>query len=275
LGSGGFPNLINYLIPLYGWRMTYGLLGLLLLVFMLPLGLLFIRNRPEEFGLEPDGVGRPGRGKKGQVVAETLVEDNWTLAEAIRTPAFWLISAGLASMSMLGTGLTFHIFSIFNDSGLDATVTASVFLPIAATAAVIQIGGGALIDRAPIRILLAAALLLQTVTLVMAPFLASVQLALIYGGLMGVMNGLQLAVSNVIWAKYFGRLHLGSITGVTTTILVGSSALGPMPFGIARDALGSYNLILTGFAVLPFLLAGAVLIFGKPPTREPGVGEGL
>ncbi len=265
LGSGGFPNLINWLIPIFGWRITYMLLGLMLWLVMLPLGLIFIRNRPEEYGLQPDGGPTPV--KQRDQTAGSPIEENWTVAEATRTSAFWLIVAGLASMSMLSTGLTFHIFSIFKDSGLTSTVAASVFLPIAATAAIVQLGGGILIDRIPVRILLASALFLQTLALIMAPFLRSVELAYAYGLLMGVRGGLQMIVGNVVWAKYFGRLHLGSITGLTATLLVGSSALGPMPFGIARDLLGSYTLILTGLAVLPFTLAVAILLLAKPPRR--------
>lgn len=266
LSSGGFPNLLNWLIPLHGWRATYMMLGGMLWLVLLPLALLFIRNRPEEYGLQPDGqVDADALDDAG---ITPLVEDNWTVAEATRTSTFWLILAGLASMSALGTGLTFHIFSIFRDSGLDSTIAASVFIPISVTAAIFQLGGGFLIDRVPLRLLLALSLLLQAVVLVMAPFLFSVQLALAYGVLSGVRGGLQLIIGNVVWAKYFGRLHLGSITGIASTVLVGSSALGPMPFGVARDLMGSYTTILIGMAVIPLGLAIATLIFVRPPQRR-------
>ena len=45
--SGLFPYIINALIPLYGWRTTYAILGGVLLLFMLPIGWLLVRNRPE------------------------------------------------------------------------------------------------------------------------------------------------------------------------------------------------------------------------------------
>lgn len=265
LSSGGFPTLLNWLIPVYGWRATYMLLGGMIWLTILPLGLLFIRSRPEEYGLQPDGM--PVATQASKASNAKPLEDNWTVAEATHTSAFWLILAGLASMSALSTGLTFHIFSIFNDSGLSANVAASVFIPMSITAAIVQLGGGLLIDRIPVRALLALSLVLQAVVLVMAPFLYSVQLAFIYGLIAGVRGGLQLIIGNVIWAKYFGRLHLGSITGIASTVLVGSSALGPMPFGIARDLLGSYNAILIAMAIIPFGLALATLRFANPPQR--------
>src|SRR5690606_2587889 len=55
LGVGMFPNLINWLIPQVGWRMTYVILGLALLCVMTPLGMLLYRERPERYGLRPDG----------------------------------------------------------------------------------------------------------------------------------------------------------------------------------------------------------------------------
>jgi cyanate permease len=75
-------------------------------------------------------------------------------------------------------------------------------------------------------------------------------------------------VNSVIWAIYFGRQHLGSITGLTTTILIAGAALGPMPLGVAHDLLGSYNQALTLFALLPLGLGVANLFFGKPEKSD-------
>lgn len=263
LGSGTFPGLITWMIPRYGWRMSYVLLGLGVLVIMVPLASIFIRNRPEDYGLQPDGHVDPNDTEKN----DEPIEENWTLDEAIRTPTFWIISASLGSMSALSTGMTFHFFSIFKDSGLSSAVAASAFLPIAAVGASVQFLGGILIDRIPIRLMVATALVLQSTALVMAPNLTSIEMAIGMGVVMGIRGGLQLIVSSVVWAKFFGRRYLGSITGVSSTLMVGSSALGPMPFGIARDWFGDYHLVLTGFAVIPVLLAVLCLIFAKTPRR--------
>lgn len=276
LGSGSFPNLINWLISRYGWRGTYWILGVALWAIMLPVGWIFFRSRPEDYGLQPDGHGERGNKAPGwlslfdrKVENPSLspLEDNWTRKEAMGTRVFWVTLLGLAAISMLGTGLTFHVVSIFQDSGLTAGVAAAVFLPTAATSAVVQLVGGLLVDRLPVRVLLAFCLVLQAVTLVMAPYLFSVEVALFYGVLSGIGNGLQAIIHSVVWANYFGRQHLGSITGVVTTVLVAASALGPMPMGVARDLLGSYTAVLTVMAILPLILAGANLVWGQPPRR--------
>ena len=73
-------------------------------------------------------------------------------------------------------------------------------------------------------------------------------------------------VGSVIWANYYGRKHLGSITGVTSMIITLGSSLGPMPMGVARDLLGSYNMTLNIAAIFPFLL-GMLSLFVKRPEK--------
>ncbi|MEZ4726153.1 MAG: MFS transporter [Caldilineaceae bacterium] len=278
LGVGGFPNLINWLIPLYGWRTTYMLLGIVLLVVFAPVVWLFLRNRPEEYGLLPDGVPTVQRPTQQNLplsatVQPSLVEENWTLAEAMRTPIFWVFNLGLASISMLGTGLMFHIVSIFDDNGMSATVAAAAFVPVAITTALTNLGSGFLVDRVRLRVLLAWALVMQTISLWMVPYLGTVALAMTFGISLGITNGLQRTVNTVAWAKYYGRLHLGSISGVTSTVLVGASALGPMPMGVARDLLGSYGPTLKLLAVIPLVLALTSLFVDRPAKRKEPTHE--
>jgi MFS family permease len=100
----------------------------------------------------------------------------------------------------------------------------------------------------------------------LAQYLQSSVMASLYGILLGTAGGLMGLVSSVIWADYYGREHLGSITGVTSMILIVGSALGPMPLGIARDMLGSYNLALNISAVFPFVL-GVLSLFVRRPQK--------
>lgn len=262
LGIGVFPNLIHALIPRYGWRSTYQLLGGVLIVVMAPLGYLFFRRRPEVYGLRPDNASALKDG--AEVPTSAVDEKSWTVEEALRTAPFWVASGGMALLAMLVTGLFFHMVSIFEDNGLPAGVAASVYVPISIATALVNLAGGYLADRLPVRWLLAAALFCQSAVLVMAQFLVSPVVASLYGILLGTASGLMGMVSSVIWADYYGREHLGSITGVTSMILIVGSSLGPMPFGIARDALGSYDLALNVSAVFPFLLGVLSLFVGRP-----------
>lgn len=265
LGLGGFPILLNWLIPLFGWRFTFALVGLLLLGVMAPLGLLLFRPRPELYGLLPDGGWRSLR---SPAPGAEPAEENWTLREATRTPAFWVLSLSLASMAMGMTGLFFHMVSIFSDKGLDADVAAFVFLPLGLTSAVVNFGSGYLVDRIPVKFLLASGLFCQALAVWLVQVLASVELALLFGLALGLAMGLIRTMETVSWAAFFGRLHLGSISGAGTSILIVGSALGPIPPGFARDVLGQYDPALILLTALPFLLGLAALFLNRPRKRE-------
>lgn len=272
LGTGLFPNLINALIPRFGWRPSYIILGALVVGIMLPVGYLFYRERPELYGLLPDNspLATSGAsvvdGDPPPAVA-SVVEENWTRAEAIRTPAFWLIALSLAVFSMLGTGLTFHIVSIFADNGLSANAAAAVFLPISITASLVGIPGGWLIDRVDAKYILAGGLLLQAVTILMSTSISTAEWALLYGIIFGLTQGLARITSGVIWANYFGRAHLGAISGLTSMIGAAASGVGPLVYGVGRDLAGNYwpsLLISTLYPLTMFVL----VLFMRRPRRD-------
>ena len=268
--GGLFPYFINSLITDHGWRWTYVILGALVMGVMVPLGWIFTRNRPEDHGLHPDGEV-PGTG--GSDRPDEPLEINWTLAQVLRCPAFWVSVTGMSVLAMLNTGLYFHIFSILEDSGLSSAVAASVFVPIAATGAAMQLGAGLLVGRVHLRVLLSVALVLNAVILVAATRLTSVPAAYAFGVGLGIQSGIEMLVMGVIFANYFGRRHLGAIAGLASTMQVAASAMGPMPIGIARDLLGSYETVLTGAAIVPLLLAATCMFFGKPPDSPLGLTE--
>ncbi|MEM7801165.1 MAG: MFS transporter [Chloroflexota bacterium] len=280
LGPGSFPPLINWLIPQYGWRVTYPMLGVLIICTMVPLGYIFFRRNPESFGLLPDGEEkreereekRKGSSEEGVPISTPIasdpIEENWTLAEVIRTYTFWLIAIGMGSMGALGTGLTFHIVSIFADSGLSSNLAASVFLPMSLTNALISVVSGYLIDRYPTKYLLSTALFFQVVSLLVAPFLFSTLIAFAYGVWRGVGNGITNSIRNTVWANYYGRENLGTISGMTSTIGAFSSGLGPIIFGVGRDLTGGYIWPLFLSAIVPLVLAIMVLFLKRPSRAD-------
>ncbi len=263
LGLGAFPLMLDRLIPAVGWRTAYTLLGIMVIALMVPLSWAFLRERPEDHGLHPDGAP-PRRTSAGPDTPP--IEDNWLSRDALRTSAFWVFALSVASISMLTTGLMFHIVSIFQDSGLSASAAAAVYAPIAVTAAAFTFTGGVLMDRIATRIIMGTALGLQVIALLMARGLGGPVAVALYGITLGATQGLSRSVSSVVWAKYFGRTHLGSIAGSAQTASVIGAALGPPVLGIGRDMLGSYDLPLVLCTSLPLVLLAA-LFRVRPPKR--------
>ncbi|MGB1252767.1 MAG: MFS transporter [Candidatus Promineifilaceae bacterium] len=267
LGTGMFPNIISWLIPRFGWRTSYLILGAAVIGVMVPIGYLFFRERPELYGKLPDGeVSKPIDNVLQKASSPTSTEENWTRAEAVRTRAFWLIAISVAAFSMLGTGLTFHIVSIFADNGLSPELAAITFIPMSLTTALMGIPGGWLIDRFGAKYLLFVGLIFLTMTILSSTSISSQEIAYAYGILFGLTNGFARVVSNVVYANYFGRVHLGAITGLTSTIGSAASGLGPMVYGIGRDLAGSYWPSLLVSALFPAIMAVLILSL-KRPTR--------
>ncbi|HXV97544.1 MAG TPA: MFS transporter [Anaerolineae bacterium] len=258
-----FPGLSQFLIQQFGWRWAMALLGLLVWLVMLPISLLFFKDRPELYGLQPDGDALPEAGS----LRYGSSERNWTLAEARRTGVFWLFSAGLTVLTMLLAGLVFHQTSLFEVRGLSRETAVNAFYVIAIFSVVGNLGMGWLLDRYRARLLLAITLFLLAATMVMVMVMTTPAEALIYGALSGLVSGAFRVIDAVVWAKYFGRLHLGSIRGAVMIGVVGGTALGPYPLGLSLDALGSYAPALTGLMVLPLGIGLAALLIKRPERQ--------
>jgi len=262
---GLFPLVADILISSFGWRTSYEILGAAVWLTILPLGAVFFRSRPEDHGLIPDGESLS---EVDQRTRTRPVEENWTLSEANKTRAFWILMSVFAVVSCLATGLMFHQVSIFQLKGLDPVLAAVNYAPIAFIGVVVTLFSGAFIDRFPVPYLLSAMLCLVGIDMVIAQTMTSACEALIYGMVLGIVLGMQRAVSTTIWANYFGRLHLGSITGIAQTSQVAASAMGPLIFGLAFDYFGSHNQALTASLILPMALAAAVLSMKRPTRRR-------
>lgn len=263
-GMGAFPNLVYWLIEVFEWRVTYMLLGLSLLVIMAPLGYLFIRNRPEDHGLNPDGASDQYMDDERLALAASHEDNDWTLKEAIRTQAFWVMALSSSLFAMLITGLTFHLVDIFQMQSLGAASAASVYVPIAITAAVSHLIGGYISDRFPLKYLMAIGLFLLSSSLFMIPIIASTISVIIFGVLVGLSNGITRAVSQIVWPSFFGRAYLGSILGFTSALGIIGAAIGPLPFGIVQDLTGGYIPVIYASAVASIILGVLNFTIKKP-----------
>jgi MFS family permease len=87
----------------------------------------------------------------------------------------------------------------------------------------------------------------------------------------GVGGGLWSVTSNLAFIRFFGTLHLGEITGLCTSIMVFTSAIGPAMFSLGVDLFGSYAaaewLCITGLIGLTMF---AILLPQREPESRPG-----
>lgn len=260
LANSAFPPFIEFLISQVGWRLGYILLGGMIAVTILPIGALFYREHPERYGLLPDSsiplnLAKPARS-----------ETNYTLAQARQTTIFWLFSGGSLCVAALGTGLIFHHYSIMASSGMDRTMAAMMYVPLGIVMAGANLLTGFLLDRIPPRFLLSAVQLLLCSALFVATQVTETTGILLYGSLLGLMQGMNAALQSGVYAYYFGRQHLGSINGLATTIMVAGTAFGPILFALGFEQFGNYAPVLLLSGIAPLIIA-MVAPLNQPPRQ--------
>ena len=260
LAMGGGPALNLWLIHQYGWRWTYILFGIGVWVVMLPALLIFFRNRPEDLDQERDGG-------EGDYVAVVTVSENraFTLAQALRTRSYWIFAGIVSAWSMIGTGTQFHAAALFASRGLTESATATMFSVFAGSVAVSRILGGILADRLRLNLLLAVSAAALCASMLVLNRASLAWLPYLYGLIMGMGSGLNIAVGEPLLVRYYGRRHLGKILGAGTTTMVASSSFGPFAMGLTYDLAGSYQPSIWAFFMIAAVLVPLGLL-GTPPA---------
>jgi MFS family permease len=264
LGSAVFPPLNTWMINEWGWPATWRVWSALLLFFFVPLAFFLIRNKPEDVGLAPDN-----RLDLTTSLADTKpepVEDDWTLKEAMGTRAFWLILICVAIPAMVNTGLIFHLVSIVGEKGMSNQTSAIVLSLMAIVSFPVTLIAGFINERFKAHHVLSVAFLGQIVAMLVLLAAESVQMAVLFGIIRGVVGGFEAITFGVIWPNYFGRKYIGSIKGVAMTSGVIGSAFGPLPFGIAFDYFGGYLEIIVIMMIFP--LIGLIAAIASPAPRK-------
>lgn len=259
------PLVLNALIQRSGHSATILWLALVCGLGIAFWGWLFFRDQPEDCGLRMDGVS--------EEQASSLPRSGHTATEEVplevvrRSYTFWIFTLGMSSSALIVTGFTFHVASIGQTAGLEVQEVYAVFLPISVISVVSNFTSGWLSDRIPLKYLLMVLVLALGVG-----SLGMLSLDTEWGRLMliagyGVQGGVWACLSVVAWPRFYGRKHLGAISGLFMGVMVFSSAIGPALFGLSERWVGDYSGSAWGAVVLNLLLfAGA---FGAKRMLPP------
>jgi sugar phosphate permease len=269
IGGAVMPIVVQTLSSLWGWRAATIGAGLIIWgVSMIPTAL-FIRRRPEDQGLLPDGAepAEPdANAPPTKDMRAGMEEPAITLHSALRMPSFYLIlSAG--SLWWFGrTGLVLHAIPYLTDKGLSPGVAVSAIVLHSTIAVFGTFAAGFLRDHFPIRYVMAVHFALTALAFVIVLSITTVWMvfawAVFYGALQGMANPFQ----RLIFADYFGRRHLGSITGVSRAVQNVFQAAGPLVAAGFYDVTNSYQLIFTVF-IFVNVAAVAAIVLARPPQR--------
>jgi MFS family permease len=256
-----------------GWRTTALVMGIAIWALAFPVTR-FIRNRPEEYGLYPDGEPPETSQRDAasdQEIAEEDSEQNFTVGQAVRTTAFWAITVTHGFGATAFTTIAIHIVPALTDTGMSLTMAGVVVAVYTSTGVVFQLVGGFLGDRLPKPPLIAFFIATQGLGILIVAFNSSVPGAFLFAVVFGMGFGGRVPLLTAIRGDYFGRKSFATILGVSqlpmNLIMMGAPVLA----GYLFDLQGTYRVPFVGLTVLN--LMGAVLILVARKPKLPGARQ--
>ncbi len=268
LGEGVLPLLIAASIGAVGWRMSWGVVGGMVLVVFAPALVLLLRNAgveldptkasPKDEGHSSEegagsdaGATPPGASGSGERPDTSPPRGGWNRREVLGDPLFWFVLPAALLPPFWVTGFFLYQTAIAGIKGWSLPLMASAFVAFAITRVVLSLLAGGWIDRfsarrvfplSPLPLALGCAILWHFDAAWAAwGFMAS----------LGVAVGISGTVKPALWAELYGVRHLGAIQTMMAALMVLSTAGSPVLIGFALD---------TGVALEHLLLAGIVSV---------------
>ncbi|OIJ12019.1 hypothetical protein BKP37_14670 [Anaerobacillus alkalilacustris] len=182
----------------------------------------------------------------------------------MKTKPFWLLLFCVAVPSMVNTGIIFHFVPILAQSGVERTEAAFILSIMAMVSFPITFLAGFIVERVKVNYVLGLTFLGQIGIMAMLVYTNSFWAAVLFGVARGIVGGFEMICLGIVWPNYFGRATIGSIRGISSTVMVIGSAFGPLPFAMAFDHFGSYQEILYIMMLFPLIGMAFAFISQKP-----------
>ena len=275
IGGTLLPLLTQRLIDTEGWRFAWMILGILLAVIAgIPVFLL-MRRRPEDAGMLPDGevpadgkepIASSGNQNSGKKVYPE--EAAWTRKAAVASSAFWLLTIAEAQAVLAFGAVNMHRFPYMTDVDIPHTVAV---LAISVTALFGSIGGffwGLLTEKIHPKYCLSLAFLMEALAVLILLYTRTTAMAYLFGAIWGLATVGMISLAPVVWAKYYGRLSLASIMGLSLPLRLTANASGPFLTGLVFDLAGGYEQAFIAFIVI-FVTSSLLIFLSKAPQYRP------
>ena len=248
----------------YGWRATAFTSGLIALVVGLPLATV-IRRRPQDHGETIDGLPEPPAAPNAPALPTSAATGEFTVAQALRTRAFWLLALGHAFALLVVTAVNVHGIAHMKE-GLGYSVQQASLVVMLMTVG--QVGGvllGVSIgERFEKRYIAALCMLGHAVGLLLLTYARSAFEVAAFALLHGLAWGLRGPFMQAIRADYFGRSAIGMILGLSSMVIALGQIAGPLVAGVLADLTGNYRVGFTTLALVSGCGSVLFLLARKP-----------
>jgi len=264
IGSGAMiiPPFAQQLIARFGWRTAYAILGGAVLLISIPIAAAFIKEKPQELGLWPDGAP-----PKNSTAGRDAAAQGLSAREAWHTGTFWTMVCAFFLVSASVQGCVVHTTAMLSDRGISAQTAALGSSLVGAAVLIGRVFTGYLLDRlfAP-RV---AAVFFGAAALgIGLLWLGATPVAFAGGFLVGLGLGAEVDIIAYLTSRYFGLRAFGEIYSRAFAAFALAGALGPLIMGAGFDLTGSYRVPLIAF--LAATVIAAVLMTHLGPYRYRG-----
>jgi len=271
--------LIAWLIMTQGWRMTCVVGGVVMLLAGLPLTwFCYKRHRPEYYGLLPDGATTEEEAESSQTIdrgveyAATYEEVEFTLRQAMRTPAYWLMIVAHSVHNLVAPVMSIHAIPFLTDLGIAPVQAAGLLATMVLVSIPSRFVGGFLADRVRknrLPYIIGGCYLLQAIGITLFLQNQSIGMIYVFFILYGLGYGAPMPVFSALGARYFGRKAFGTIRGTKMMFMTPVGVIAPIYCGWIYDTTGSY---MSAFILLAVLIAISAIIMSlirppKPPAQ--------
>jgi len=265
------PVVLTGIVDANGWRDGFIVLAVAVTVLAVPVAFI-MRRSPEDHGLLPDGVRADGQGVSAADSQASRLDflNSYTRAEALRTPAIWLLTLTVGCFGAGTTSVLFHGIPFVTDSGFTRTEASFALSAAGITNLISKFAWGYMLSRFHVRILWAGCFIMLMVgVLLMLLADASNAFPLMVAAFLfwGLGFGGGVPLGEFIWAKYYGRVHIGAVRSVGMPFSIILGAVAPISVAFVDDVSGEYFWAWIGLAVVYLVGAVAVLLSHEPPPK--------
>jgi nitrate/nitrite transporter NarK len=260
----------------YGWRVVLLGYGILILVGVTLLSML-VRDRPEPYGLRPDGdPPEEGATRERPTGASARRPDTGlTLHAVLRTREFWLFTIYLSGTFTVNSGFQVHMIPYFQqDIGLSAAWAAVVMSMVFIISGIGRVGGGYLLDKMDYRLVLAvvAAMMGFSLLYLQVVDVETVSATLPFVLTFGVSFGCLVPMRGAVGSIMFGTRAIGGVLGLLQGAPVAAGVIGPLVMGIIFDLNGNYSAAIWGLIVISALTVPLSLAMASPAALAKRIG---
>jgi MFS family permease len=241
VGTLLLPPLCSYSIASFGWRTSYIIVGLAVLILLVLSAQLLKRD--------PSQIMQSVRGRSMQHANRV---GDYTFRDALSTKQFWLLSGVFFLLGACVHSVFVHIVPHATDVGIPEVTAATIISVIGGVSIISKIGIGLAIDRfgnKPVTLIISSLMLISLITLQLPDTLGGFH---VFAAIFAFSYGGFVAIQSPYVAELFGLKYHGAIFGFALFIQ-GAGAFGPFASGKIFDATSSYRLAFVMLAILSFL----------------------